>query len=364
MHFIDRHIKATTPTFGASVKTLGTPLSEWVSISYLIARTYDAIEDCSSVDWKIRYEILTSAKFLVWDREKRKLWLPKLKLIIEGAGTSIHKGEIELLEENSQLWIFVDALPQKVLEIIEPHLNFLSDGMAEFARKEKIIGIDGFSTMGTLINYCYSVAGVVGTLLTDFFVDALTSNPGEYNIFLTQAHSLAPSFGFAKQLSNILKNIGDDIKRGICFIPSDLLNQEKITANFLINYPEDLRSKRVVLKYISFIIPNVSRAIDYTFLFKNQETTENDMLAFNIRRALAAQIILIIKTIKRAIENPSLAFYERKLQLQEVDMKEIIDEIIRVSPSSEETDAYLKRELYHLNSMLKNVYRYENCGLF
>lgn len=223
MEFIDRHITATTPTFSASVKSLGSPLSEWISISYLIARTYDAIEDCSSADWEIRYDALTSAKFLVWDKEKRKTWIPKLTAIIDNAGTSIHKGEIGLLKENEEFWTYVDTLPEKVIRIIEPHLNFLSDGMAEFARNEKKIGTAGFPTMGTLLNYCYSVAEVVGTLLTDLFVDSLFDETQNDNHSLLQAQSLAPSFGFAKQLCNILKNIGDDIKRGICFIPRDLL---------------------------------------------------------------------------------------------------------------------------------------------
>lgn len=354
MEFIERHITATTPTFSASVKTLGTPLSEWISISYLIARTYDAIEDCSSVDWKVRYEILTSAKFLVWDKEKRKLWLPKLEAIIEGAGTSIHKGEIGLLKENAEFWEFVDTLPEKVLRIIEPHLNFLSDGMAEFARNEKKIGTDGFSSMGALMNYCYSVAGVVGTLLTDLFVDSLFDSTEDDNHTFLQAQSLAPSFGFAKQLSNILKNIGDDIKRGVCFIPKDLLEHEGVTAFFLIENPEHPKSKNLVLKYISFILPNVSRAIEYTRLFKNYTSESRNQLALNIRIALTAQIILIIKTIERAIENPNHAFYERMLQLQKDDMTQIILEVVRITPSSDETDIYLRTKFNELIDMINS----------
>jgi farnesyl-diphosphate farnesyltransferase len=352
MDFIAKHILATTPTFGASVRTLGAPLSDWISTAYLIARTYDAVEDCSSVDWKIRYEILSKAKFLVWDKHKRKLWLPQLQLIIDGAGTSIHKGEIGLLKENEQFWSYVDALPDKVLRIIEPHLNFLSDGMAEFARNEKKIGISGFPTMGALMNYCYSVAGVVGSLLTDIFVDSLFDNTQNDNYLFLQAQSLAPSFGFAKQLSNILKNIGDDIKRGICFIPRDLLFQEDLTAEFLVANPEHPKSQRLVIKYISFIMPNVLRAIEYTKIFKNFSGESRNQLAFNIRRALAAQIILIIKTIRRAIENPSHAFYERKLQLQKDDMDEIIREVIRITPSCDETDHYLKSQFNNLNELI------------
>ena len=75
--------------------------------------------------------------------------------------------------------------------------------------------------------YCYYVAGVVGEMLTELFCDysgAIDRNHDE----LMQ---LAVSFGQGLQMTNILKDIWDDQKRNMCWLPQSVLESYGVSLD-------------------------------------------------------------------------------------------------------------------------------------
>lgn len=88
---------------------------------------------------------------------------------------------------------------------VEPALELL-DGVALDVRGAR------FATFAELRQYCYAVAGTVGLLMTSIL--------GYHD---AEALPLAVDLGIAMQLTNILRDIGEDGARGRVYLPDDEL---------------------------------------------------------------------------------------------------------------------------------------------
>jgi len=99
---------------------------------------------------------------------------------------------------------------EQLLEII--------DGMEMDLQQSRYLDFKGLSL------YCYRVASVVGLLAAEIFgyTDRQT---------LKYAHDL----GMAFQLTNIIRDIGDDARRGRIYIPMDELKQFNVPAADILN---------------------------------------------------------------------------------------------------------------------------------
>jgi len=103
-----------------------------------------------------------------------------------------------------------DALRQVAAECTLPH-RFIEDHLAGFARD-----CEGWSpaTEEDLLSYCYQVAGAVGCLMA--VIMGVSPNDEET---LQRACDL----GIAFQLTNIVRDIGEDHSVGRCYLPGDWL---------------------------------------------------------------------------------------------------------------------------------------------
>lgn len=309
-----RHLSGTSATFGICIQKLDATTAHWISLAYLIARTFDSIEDCVSLDHGMRYSILMDAADSVWDSGRRHEWLRRVEFVsCKGAG-SLSTGEAALLGDNAILWKLVDELPQPVIDRMRSPLDLMALGMADFVREERRLSGGGFRSVGSLFRYCYCVAGVVGHLLTDLFLYRLHGESLEKNETYGTMHSLAPSFGFAMQLSNMLKNLGDDLKRGVCFLPSHWFRQFGTTPSGLLSTATAPTSRGFTASFIRLILPTLTHAIQYVGVLQDLATADDQENNVRIRQFLMLQLILVMTLTKKSVANPELAFFEGQLQ--------------------------------------------------
>jgi 15-cis-phytoene synthase len=110
------------------------------------------------------------------------------------------------------------------------------------AFEELYLGLDSdlrspvYETLDDLMLYCRRVAGVVGWLITP-----IAGYRGGQET-LEQALAL----GQAMQLTNILRDVGEDLERGRCYLPRELLEKHQVRL-------EDLRSGKVCNNYIALL---------------------------------------------------------------------------------------------------------------
>jgi phytoene synthase len=96
----------------------------------------------------------------------------------------------------------------------EAQLQEIIDGM------EMDLDRDRYADFAALEVYCHRVAGVVGLLSAQIF-GATDPRTAEY------AHAL----GIAFQLTNIVRDVGEDARRGRIYLPQDELARFGVTAN-------------------------------------------------------------------------------------------------------------------------------------
>ena len=104
------------------------------------------------------------------------------------------------------------------IEISAARLNEIIDGMEMDLQQTRYLDFTGLSL------YCYRVASVVGLLATGIFgyQDAQTEK---------YAHDL----GMAFQLTNIIRDVGEDARRGRIYLPIDELKQFNVPAADILN---------------------------------------------------------------------------------------------------------------------------------
>jgi farnesyl-diphosphate farnesyltransferase len=101
--------------------------------------------------------------------------------------------------------------------------------------------------MSDLDRYCYFVAGTVGQLLTDLFLQVVT--PSDHDS-LVAIKDRAVSFGVGLQLVNILKDVATDFERGACFLPADIARSHGLALQHLLA-PDQRRAGLAVILEIS-----------------------------------------------------------------------------------------------------------------
>lgn len=111
------------------------------------------------------------------------------------------------------------------------------------------LGQERYQNFDELYTYCYRVAGTVG-LMT---LPVLGTAEG---VTQEEATPSALALGIALQLTNILRDVGEDLERGRIYLPLDEIARFGLTE-------EDLFKCEVTPKYVEFMKFQIQRARDY-----------------------------------------------------------------------------------------------------
>ncbi|MDR9418400.1 phytoene/squalene synthase family protein [Gracilimonas sp.] len=174
-------------------------------------------------------DLITDKKITV-DQVDEKLKLFKQRLV------DVYDGKIA---EDPILTAFADTLKKYQISIELPFL------LLEGVRTDLIK--DRFETFDEVYDYSYKVASVVGLMTSEVF--------GYVN---NEAIEHAIDLGIAMQLTNILRDVGEDLRRGRIYIP-----QEDLIA---FNISEDeLFTETVSDKFKALMEFQIQRAREYYF---------------------------------------------------------------------------------------------------
>lgn len=121
----------------------------------------------------------------------------------------------------------------KTFDLKEAHFIEIIDGMHMDTQYNR------YADFEQLALYCYRVASVVGLLSAQIFG---YSHPAT----LEYAHDL----GMAFQLTNIIRDVGEDARRGRIYIPLDELERAGVTEEQLLNSKPSPQMQALLLKQI------------------------------------------------------------------------------------------------------------------
>ncbi len=205
-------LREVSRSFYLSMRFLPRRMQAPVSLGYLLARASDTLADTESAPVSLRIDALTRFRESVLDRQA----LPKLDSFYRHQSLA---GEKELLKklDHCLLWLerFEPANQTAVREVFDQ----ITKGQlwdlekASEVRKRPV-------SHEQLENYTYSVAGCVGEFWTKVGFENLGNKFGNPDNREALMHS-GKMFGQGLQLINILRDLGEDLENGRCYLPVD-----------------------------------------------------------------------------------------------------------------------------------------------
>lgn len=197
--------KVHSSTFYLGSRLFPTGQRRAVSVIYAVCRSGDdAVDEASSAE-------LGQARLDAWWQHVMRAY----------RGTPRAEEPLEL----GLTWVLENhEVPKSAFE--ELHLGLGSDLSHDRC----------YETMDDLMLYCRRVAGVVGLLIAPI--------PGYRGGDETLACAVA--LGQAMQLTNILRDVGEDLAMGRCYIPNELLDKYDVAL-------EDLRDGEVSEGYVALL---------------------------------------------------------------------------------------------------------------
>jgi farnesyl-diphosphate farnesyltransferase len=144
-------------------------------------------------------------------------------------------------------------------------VRVMVNGMMEFQSK---VSRRGLVDLAELDRYCYHVAGIVGEMLTHLFC--------EHSPVIARREAslmaIAASFGQGLQMTNILKDIWDDLGHGVCWLPRGYFVARGFDLDDLGSSTDHSCFHDGIHGLVSLASGHLANALDYTLLLPASES--------------------------------------------------------------------------------------------
>lgn len=215
-------VESVSRTFAISIDLLDEPMSSSICVGYLVCRVADTVEDARELSPAEKARLL-DAYDAVLDPEA-DVDAGAFVDAVEDTTAVADTDDWRLVAESERVIRAFEALPQPDREAIRAPARELVQGMATFVRRHADRDGIRVQTADELEEYCYYVAGVVGTLITNLErVDGGFDTPPE------RMYECAEGFGHLLQLVNIAKDVhADYTEEANVYLPASWLAEEGV----------------------------------------------------------------------------------------------------------------------------------------
>jgi len=201
-------------TFALNISVLKGDLHKSILVAYLFCRTIDTVEDASKLETSIKIKLLLNFASILKNTKNRSSTLDqwtKHASVVDGSPT-----DIDLLQNIRRVFNIFDSLQETHQQQIISSVCTMAQGMAYFQKKFGVEKITLLEDAKELEEYCYFVAGAVGEMLCNLFINEIPNLPESNNKIMREN---AVSFGLGLQITNISKDIVVDRGRGWSYVP-------------------------------------------------------------------------------------------------------------------------------------------------
>lgn len=255
-------LQAVSRTFALTIPQLPEALDAVVGNAYLLCRIADTIEDDNGLS-----------------PQEKKVFSDRFIALLAGIGgpadfaadlastltTATTPAEHALVRETPRVLRITRGFTSRQQAQLARCVRIMSRGMAEFQNRADHAGLPDLPAFD---RYCYCVAGVVGEMLTAIFCEYSMKIERHRERLMT----LAISFGAALQMTNILKDVWNDHRRGACWLPRDVFDAHGIDLHRLDGKQASPGFHAAMREMISIAHGHLRNALDYVLLIPKQET--------------------------------------------------------------------------------------------
>ncbi len=274
-------LQGVSRTFALTIPQLPDTLEQVVTNAYLLCRIADTIED----DARIDAEQKSAFHRLFLDAlEQPAAAVDFADRLTPRLAPDTLPTERELIGHTPEVLRVTRSFDPVTRTALQRCLTVMSRGMPEFAR---VANPRGLADLRELDRYCYFVAGVVGEMLTELFCQHAPRIAGQRERLM----ELAPSFGQGLQMTNILKDVWEDQRRGVCWLPRSVFEHGSDTGSVA-----EATFRQGLNHLLGLAHAHLRNGLSYTLLLPRRET--------GIRRFCLWALGLAILTLRKIHRNP------------------------------------------------------------
>ncbi|MFQ5612805.1 MAG: squalene/phytoene synthase family protein [Anaerolineae bacterium] len=288
-------LRKVSRTFALSIEQLPQILRDSLTVSYLLLRISDTLEDHPTLPADRKAHLLRQ-----WARILDKAQ-PVGDLTAHIAGLDGSDPDIHVAQNADIVVEQLHRLPGEVQEMIIRRVHRTSLGMARWQEHGPFVEDEA-----ALDDYMHQVAGRVGYLVTDLFA----WHSPTIRQRRAQLMPLARECGLALQTVNVIRGMRKDYERGWVFVPCTYYEQAGLTRDSLFD-PKNLdRALQVVDMLANKAERHLWHGINYVSTFPRRH--------HRIRLACMWPLFFAVKTLALSRNNANVLLHEAKMGRDQV----------------------------------------------
>ncbi|MGH7229740.1 MAG: phytoene/squalene synthase family protein [Nitrospiraceae bacterium] len=289
-------LKQVSRSFYLTLSVVPCPVRKPIGLAYLFARAADTIADTDLIDRTRR--LLLLKQFRARFAEDRVDW-PAIRSIQDAVVPhQVDSGERTLLNRLEDCFrLYLDLDPDdraRIRRLMETLPEGMEMDLTVFPG-DTVRDLTALQTFADLDRYTYYVAGCVGEFWTEMVHAHLPSLTGWP---VSRMAAVGVRFGKGLQLTNVLKDVARDLRRGRCYIPIALLHEAGLEPKDLLK-PENRRVFQPVLsKLVGIARDHLDQGWLYTMAIPRRE--------LRLRLACMWPILFAGETLRLVSASPDL----------------------------------------------------------
>ncbi len=267
-------------TFALTVPQLPEPLDHLVANAYLLCRIADSVEDDPHLEPTTRSALHGLLPDVIESPSAADEFAARAAAALS-AGTPPE--ERDLVANTARVARTTRAIAEPDRRAIVRCLREMCFGMDHYRQRER----RGLDDLADMAQYCHYVAGVVGEMLTELFCNHRNGMAP----LRSQMHQYADSFGLGLQMTNILKDIWDDLGEQRCWLPRAEFEKAGYDLDRMAPDHDRETFNQVIDGLVAVAHGHLRNALAYTLCIPHRE--------MGIRRFCLWSIGLALLTLKR-----------------------------------------------------------------
>jgi farnesyl-diphosphate farnesyltransferase len=307
-----RLLPGVSRTFAIAIAGLNEPLRGAVCVAYLLCRILDTFEDAPGLSSQEQGDLIFPflANMAAGELPPES-WSQKAARALEDAAAP---SDIELVAHCREVLrcLWSEDEPTRIATC--RWVTEMGWGMVAYSGRMGEQGLKSIPSLASLDRYCYYIAGTVGYLLTDlFFIHSPFINRSLF--YLLQQDAL--DFGLGLQKVNIIKDMGEDFRRGWCFIPGELLTARGLEPKDLADESKGEEVYRAVRPVLLSATHNLERGWRYLTRMPVEER--------EVRLFLGYSLFFAAKTLALVADKPGrLVIQNEKLKISRLEVSSVV----------------------------------------
>lgn len=330
----DYFLQGVSRTFALTIPVLPEPLRRVVANAYLQCRIIDTIEDDPGLSLEQKQVFAQHFIDVLAGTGNVETFATDLAPLLS---ESLLEQERELVRATPDIVRIYQTFPEEDRVAILNCVQSMGKGMVLFQQRQTP---QGLSNLQEMEDYCYYVAGVVGEMLTVLYGNQAHAIREHQSVLMP----LARSFGQGLQMTNILKDVWEDLERGVCWLPTEEFRSRGYSLDNLVSGETDAAFVQGLNQLIALAHYRLGEALQYTLRIPAREK--------NIRLFNLWSLGMAMLTLRNIYKQPGYrSGKEVKISRNRVRMMSVLMKLIAGNNRMLKIWFYLVgRGLPHLNN--------------